>query len=197
MLRGYRILVVLVVAAAFAISGCRSSKKSDALGLKGPVGPSETAKLPDWVNQGSGAFKKDDGKVIYGVGAQSGIQNYALLRRTADNQARVEIAKVLSTNVSSLAKSYARSAGDLTSSQEEQLVQDVSKSYSEAQLSGVQIIDHHYDIPTKTMFALGVLDIEAFTKLTQTARELPKALREHILKNADEAFKELDEQKKE
>jgi RNA recognition motif-containing protein len=105
------------------------------------------------------------------------------------------VARVLSTNVSSLAKSYARSVGNIDTSQEEQLVQDVSKSYSEARLSGVQIIDHYYDPPTKTMFALAILDFEQFKELTEAARELPKALREHILKNADEAFKELDAQK--
>jgi len=193
MLRGYRTLTILSVVAALGISGCKNGKKGDGTDT---VGPPATGKLPDWVNQGSGAFKKGDERVIYGVGAQSGIRNYALLRRASDNQARVEIARVLSTNVASLAKSYARSVGNMTSSQEEQLVQDVSKSYSEARLSGVQIIDHHYDTPTKTMFALGLLDIETFKELTESAKQLPKEVRDHIIKDADGAFKELDAQKK-
>ena len=191
MFHGIKLFLALGLTAGLALTGCKG-KKDDVIGPKGPVGPPEAGKLPEWVQKGSGAFQGDRGKAIYGVGAVSGVRNYALLRRATDNQSRVEVAKVLNTNVSNLAKSYARSVGNMETSQEEQLIQDVSKSYTSARLAGVEIVDHHYDVPTKTMFALAVLNLDTFKKLTEAAKELPKAVREHILKNAEDAFKELD-----
>jgi hypothetical protein len=193
MRKGLHALAMLCTLASVSLVGCGKTTPEKDTGANVPVPNS----LPDWVQKGSVAFEGDRGKAIYGVGAVSGVRNYALLRRAADNQGRVEVAKILSTNVSSLAKSYARSVGNMDSSQEEQLIQDVSKSYTSARLSGVEIVDHHYDIPTKTMFSLALLDLDTFKKLTEAAKELPKAVREHILKNANTAFDELDAQKKE
>src|SRR5687768_16589435 len=75
-----------VLAAAAILAGCGSGR-------------------PDWIMQGSGAFKKDK-KVFYGVGIAEGIQSEALRRTTADNRAIAEISKQLSTVSTSLMRDY-------------------------------------------------------------------------------------------
>jgi len=193
-----RIQWLVVLGMAIFLSGCKNNEPKDDRnpGQGRPVGPPISGKLPDWVNRGSRAFEGDRGKTIMGVGAVSGVRNPALLRRMTDNQARVEVAKILRTNVTSLAKSYARSVGNMDTSQEEQLVQDVSKSYTEATLSGVDIVDHHYDQATRTQYALAVLDLETFKRLTENAKQMSKDVQNYILKNAGDAFKELENMKK-
>jgi len=89
---------------------------------------------------GSGAFDVDKGKVFYGVGIASGIRNQALLRSTADNGARAEVAKILETYVAVLAKDYMASttAGDMKASSEEQHVEMALKTFTKTTLHGAE-----------------------------------------------------------
>jgi len=61
---------------------------------------------PEWVEKGSGAFGGEMGKAFYGVGSTYGIKNPSLLRSSADNRARTEVARVFKTYTASLMKDY-------------------------------------------------------------------------------------------
>lgn len=147
---------------------------------------------PDWVNRGTGAFGGDKGKVFYGVGIASGIRNAAMRRSTSDSRARAEIAKILDTYVAVLNKDYMASttAGDMSASSEEQHVQQALKTYSQMELSGVQIIDHWVDTDG-TEYALAALDMETFKNNMDKMKELNAAVRDAVRANADKAFDEL------
>src|SRR5207253_8448163 len=128
---------------------------------------------PDWVNRGTGAFGGDKGKVFYGVGIASGIRNAAMRRSTSDSRARAEISKILDTYVSVLNKDYMASttAGDMSQSSEEQHVQQALKTYSQMELSGVQIIDHWVDTDG-TEYALAALEMDSFKNNLDKMKEL-------------------------
>jgi len=147
---------------------------------------------PDWVNRGTGAFGGDKGKIFYGVGIASGIRNAAMRRSTSDSRARAEIAKLLDTYVSVLNKDYMASttAGDMSASNEEQHVQQALKTYSQVELSGVQIIDHWVDTDG-TEYSLASLDMENFKSGMDKMKELNAAMRDAVRANADKAFDEL------
>ncbi|HZX93559.1 MAG TPA: hypothetical protein VFE90_03525 [Myxococcales bacterium] len=147
---------------------------------------------PDWVNRGSGAFGGDKGKVFYGVGIASGIRNAAMRRSTSDSRARAEISKILDTYVSVLNKDYMASttAGDMSASSEEQHVEQALKTYSQMELSGVQIIDHWVDTDG-TEYALASLDMDAFKGNMDKMKELNAKVRDAVRANADKAFDEL------
>jgi hypothetical protein len=147
---------------------------------------------PDWVNRGSGAFGADKSKIFYGVGIASGIPNASLRRSTSDSRARAEIAKTLDTYVAVLNKDYQASttAGDMKASSSEQHVQQTLKTYSQMELSGVQIIDHFID-NDGTEFALAQFDIEAFKNNLDRIKELSAAVRDAVRAHADKAFDEL------
>lgn len=94
--------------------------------------------------KGSGAFDDaETGKVFYGVGIASGINNKALARSAADDRARAEIAKTLEIYVAVLAKDYMASttAGDMSVSTEEQHVEQALKTFSKTTLHGAIIVD--------------------------------------------------------
>jgi len=71
--------------------------------------PAAGGKPPEWVIQGSGAFKDAGNKVFYGVGAVTGVRNRPLAQTASENRARAEITKIFETYTASLMKDYAAS----------------------------------------------------------------------------------------
>ena len=150
--------------------------------------------FPDWVIKGSGAFPGDDGKqVFYGVGSVSGIRNHALARTTADNRARAEIQKTFETYSASLMKDYMSSttAGDMSASDEQQFVENATKTFSAGTLSGVMIVEHWFH-PDGTVYALAKLDLERFKEAAQNMKELNAQVRDYVQKNAEKGFDRLE-----
>ena len=94
------VLFVMVVAAMGMLIACGGTKADT---------PIQDLKAPDWVVQGGGAMEVEGKKVFHGVGSASGIKNMSLLRSTADNRARNDIAKVFQFYSASLMKDYASS----------------------------------------------------------------------------------------
>jgi hypothetical protein len=177
---------VLVIAVAFLMTGCASS----------PAPTADTAAAgPEWVMKGSGAFDVDGSKVFYGVGAASGIKNKALLRQTADNRARAEIARTMEIYVANLTKDYMASttAGDMSESSEEQHVETALKTFTKATLHGTQIVDRWMDPADGSMYALCELDMLAFKEALDNYKELDEKVRDYVRDNADRMHDELEE----
>ena len=161
-----------------------------------PVKTADTAAMgPQWVMKGSGAFDVEGGKVFYGVGAAAGISNKPLLRKTADNRARAEIAQTLETYVAYLAKDYMASttAGDMSKSSEEQHVEQALKTFTKATLHGAQIVDRWMDPTDGTYYSLCELDMMAFKDALDSYKELDAKVRDYVRDNAERMHDELEE----
>jgi hypothetical protein len=150
---------------------------------------------PEWVDKGSGAFDVDKGKIFYGVGVASGIKNVALLRSTADNRARAEVAKILETYVAVLAKDYMASttAGDMSASSEEQHVEQALKTFSKTTLHGARVIDRWRDPADGSLFSLCEMDLFAFKDALEGHKELDAKVRDYVRKNAEKLHGQLEE----
>lgn len=180
-------VIGLMLGLVFA-AGCASTKPMTA------ATPIQEYQSPDWVRKGSGAFGADQGKVFYGVGSASAIQNPPLLRSTADNRARNELAKVFQIYTASLMKDYAVSttAGTPGVSSEEQLVEQAIKTVSGMTLSGVEIVDHWQNPATGEYFSLARLDLAAFKGNLEKAKELDAKTKEYIRQNSDRLHEQLE-----
>lgn len=178
--KGFYAAVFIMIGITFVMGGCAGSKE---------------VKTPQWVVKGSGAFDNGKGKVFHGVGLASGIKNRALLRTTADNRARAEVAKILETYVASLSKDYMASttAGDMSASSEEQHVEQALKTFSKTTLHGATIIDHWEDPKDGTLFSLCRLDLVAFSQILDDYEELDSKVRDYVRENADRLHQELEE----
>ena len=130
------------------VAGVLSSSVLACGGDKTVAAAEATVAAPEWVTKGSGAFGAEGKRIFYGVGLASNIKNRALLQSTSDNRARAEIAKIFETYSAQLMKDYMASttAGDGSASSEEQHVEQATKTFSAATLSGVQIVDHWQEI---------------------------------------------------
>lgn len=180
----------LVVSGAVVFSGCAGPPKIT------KTTPIQELGAPEWVLKGSGAFGGERGRVFYGVASASGIQNASLLRATADNRARNEVAKVFQFYTASLMKDYAASitAGDFKATAEEQLVEQAIKTVTAMTISGVEIVDHWQHPVTGELFAMARLDLEAFKDNLDKVKELDAKVKEYIKKNAERLHQELEKE---
>jgi hypothetical protein len=189
MIREWKMLSVMMLGVVLA-AGCASTKPMTA------ATPIQEFQSPDWVRKGSGAFGSDKGKVFYGVGAASGIQNPSLLRTTADNRARNDLAKIFQFYTASLMKDYmgATTANKPGVSSEEQLIEQAMKTVSGMTLSGVEIVDHWQNPATAQFFSLARLDLSAFKDSLEKAKELDEKTKEYIRKNSDRLHEKLEKE---
>ncbi len=134
------------------------------------------------------------GKVFHGVGSSSGIKNFSLLRSTADNRARNDVAKTFQYYSSSLMKDYSAStvAGNLDTTSDEQNVERAIKTVTAKTLSGVEIVDHWQHPSTGEFFSLARVDLSSFKDNFDNIQSLDSNVKEYIKENADRLHKELE-----
>jgi len=185
-----KILTVMSIA-GLALGGCATATREITR-----TTPIQEIGAPEWVIKGSGAFGGERGKVFYGVASAAGIQNPSLLRSTADNRARNDVAKVFEFYTASLMKDYAAStmAGDVKATAEEQHVEIVIKTVTARTLSGVEIVDHWQHPATGELFALARLDLQAFQDNLEKVKELDAKVKQYIRENAERLHKELQKE---
>ena len=146
---------------------------------------------PSWVNRGGGAFN-DGGRVFYGVGIVTGVRNVALARSTSDSRARAEVGTALNTFISSLMRDYQASISDMQRSDEQQMVEQTIRQFTDVNLSGVRITDHWQDPSNGTLYALARLDLEQASQSFDQMTQLNARARDYIRANAEQAFDRLN-----
>ena len=149
------------------LSGCASSGSSSAPArqITATTGTNyDDNGLPGWVNRGSAAIIGDTGRIFYGMGMAGGIKNPSLLRMTADNRARAEVAKQFEVFTASLMKDYMDSTGD-------QQVEQAIKTLTKKSLKGSEIVDRYID-KDGTMYALAQVDLKRVETVIKQAEEL-------------------------
>jgi hypothetical protein len=166
----------LFLALALTLGAC-SSKTS----IESDMGLSHA---PDWVNEGTQAVNDDDGQLIHGVGMAPAMGDVSLQKATADNRARAEIARVLSTYVDAVIRDYTASTGNETDLSVEREI----RSTTQLALSGARILGHWKDEDTGDVYAFAELDMEAVNKTLETATSLSAAFKDHYKENADANF---------
>jgi len=139
---------------------------------------------PDWVNEGTQAVDNDDGRLIHGLGMAPPMGDISLQKATADNRARAEIARVLSTYVDTVIKDYTASTGG----ESDLNVERVINSTTQLALSGARILGHWKDEDSGDVYAFAELDMDAVDKSLETATYLSAAFKDHYKNNADANF---------
>ncbi|MFC1888933.1 LPP20 family lipoprotein [Thermodesulfobacteriota bacterium] len=184
---GTRLFFIFLLATVMMI-GCAGKAKD--------VAPESTSTRPEWVDKGSGAFEGEMGKVFYGVGMAWGAKNPVLLRSSADSKARAEIASIFNVYVARLNKSHAESAmeGDPDTTSELQYITETVKTFTKAELAGVQIVDHWKDEKEGVLYSLGRMDYSIFESYLDKGSQLSEAARQRVVNAAKAAFTELEEE---
>ena len=114
----------------------------------------------------------------------------SLQKATADNRARAEIARVLSTYVDAVISDYTASAGGETDMNVEREI----RSTTQLVLSGARMLGHWKDEDTGDVYAFAELDMDAVDKSLETATALSDAFKGHYKENADANFERFMEE---
>ena len=154
---------------------------------------------PKWVKRGS--YTGENAKAFYSMGEVMGIRNEPLAWDAAENRARAQMVKILSTYTAYLMRDYAASTAgfDLKKTAEEQHIEEATKTFAAATLNGVRPVDRYKDEKKGIYYVVVKMELEDVKDMLMQSKELNSQMREYVRKNADRAFERLEkeEQKRE
>jgi len=173
---------------ALAVSACSSTTEVESdLGIKG---------APDWVNQGTNILNNKDGRLFHGVGSASPMGDMALQKSVADDRARAEVARVLSTYMDVVSSDYlsAAKAGD-TSVTEEAVTRQI-KALTKVNLAGAKIIGNWRDPKSNTIYSIAELDMKQVKSTLAGTQDMNENLKRYIETSADNIFDRVAKENK-
>lgn len=174
---------------ATVISGCSSEPtqvESD-LGIKG---------APDWVNKGSNAVSTKDGRLFHGVGSASPMGDMALQKATADDRARAEVARILSSYMDVVSNDYMASAKSGDTGVTEEAVSRQIKNTTRINMAGARIIGSWRDPKSNTIWSIAELDMKHVKSTMAGVSDMNPDLKRHIENSADNIFDRVAKEKK-
>ncbi len=146
------------------LAGCsgKTLVESD-LGVKG---------APDWINEGTQILNDKGGRLFHGVGQAPLMGAQSLQISTADNRARAEVARVLSSFIDVVNRDYGSAAGAAQEIVSQQSISRQIESLTKTNLSGAEIIAHWRDKKTGIIYALAELDLEQVKRIVAANQEM-------------------------
>lgn len=149
------------------------------LGIKG---------APNWVNQGSQALNDQGGRLIHGIGSAPAMNDLSLQTSTADERARAEVARVLSSFMHVVSQDYGASAGMGQDQQTEQSVSRQIESVTNQNVSGAKIIAHWINPKNGAVWSLAELDMKTVKSMIANSQEMNAGFKNFFANHADNVF---------
>lgn len=195
-------LALLSAAACLAMTACSSTpeptKASDveATPMNSHIA-NALAGAPEWVVGDCKIYLAKIGRseLLCASGAVGGSRNIALMKQNSAQRARVELANMLQTRIKAMVRDYQRSVtgGENfgTAADDEQFMENTSKSIVDMTLSGTESIAT-WASQTGELWTLVVLNTESFMKALSNMKQLDANIVQYIERNAEKAFANLD-----
>jgi hypothetical protein len=142
------------------------------------------ADAPAWVNQGTNAISNEEGRLIHGVGSAPAMGDLSLQKATADNRARAEIARIMSTFIDSTIADYSASNGENF----DMSVDKSLKSSTRAALSGAIIIGSWRSTQSGEVFSFAELDLEKLETSISNADKINQSFKNYSKQNLEANF---------
>ncbi len=161
---------------AIVLFGCSGNETIESdLGIKG---------APDWVNEGTQAVNDRDGQLIQGVGMAPPMNDPSLQKSTADNRARAEVARVLSTFIDSTINDYSSSNNGNNSSSVERDIRSATK----LALNGAIIKGNWKDKKSGAIYSFAELDMDKVEKAIEATSAMNENFKSYFSKNSNANF---------
>jgi hypothetical protein len=176
--------------AMLVLAACASQNRVESnLHIKG---------APDWVNQGTNILKTNNGRLFHGVGSaeamDAGYQD--LQTSTADNRARAELARVLSSYMEVVSKDYAAKADAGRDAAYESSVSRQIDNVTRVNLAGSRIIGRWRDPKTNVIYSLAELDMGKVQEITKGVKDMNEGLRDYLRREGNNIFDRMVEEKR-
>ena len=160
------------------LAGCSSNSSKNIesnLRIKG---------APDWVNEGTRAVNDKNGRLVHGVGSAPKLGDESLQKTTADNRARTEIARVISTFIDSSIADFSAANGETVDA----AVSREIKSSTVTLLSGARIMGRWKDKKSGDIYSFAELDLKKIEDAVAKAEVLNANLKDYISKDLTTNF---------
>ncbi len=183
-----KILFPLLILLAFITACARQPAQVESnLFIKG---------APDWVNKGSNILNKEDARLFYGVGSAAPMGDMALQKAVADDRARAEVARVLTSYLEVVSNDYLSAArsGD-TAVNEESVSQQIT-STTKINMTGARIIGSWRDLESNTIWSIAELDMKYVKSTMAGINEMNPGLKLYFETSADTIFDHVAKEKK-
>jgi hypothetical protein len=174
--------VILLLAACAS----KTTVESD-LGISG---------APDWVNEGTQYLNDKDGRLFHGVGQAPAMGDESLQISTADNRARAEVARILTSYLDVVSNDYTSASGSGDKAINQQAVSQQISNLSKINLSGAKIIGHWKDDKTGTIYSIAELDLSRVKDITDQVKDMNADLKRYIIDNSNNIFDKMAQEKK-
>jgi hypothetical protein len=180
--------LLAVTALTGVIAACSSTTKVESdLGLKG---------APDWVNQGTSILNDKEGRLFHGVGSASPTGDMSLQKSVADDRARAEVARVLSSYMDVVSSDYMAAAKAGGTGVSEESVSRQIKNLSKVNLTGAKIIGSWRDPKTNIIYSVAELDMKHVKDTLSGVQDMNTDLKRYIETQADNIFDRVAKEKK-
>ncbi len=177
-----------VAALAASIAACSSTNKIESdLGLKD---------APDWVNQGTQVMNDKGGRYFHGVGSASPMGDMSLQKSVADDRARAEVARVLSSYMDVVSNDYMAATKAGSSGANEESVSREIKNLTKVNLTGAKIIGSWRDPKTNIIYSMAELDMKQVKGTLEGVQDMNSDLKRYITTQADNIFDRVSKEKK-
>lgn len=178
-------LMFLLVGALLVACSGGTNVESD-LGISG---------APEWVNEGTSMLKTKQGRLLHGVGSAPVLGDFSLQTSTADNRARAEVARILSSYMEIASRDYIASGKAADANFTEQSVSRQIDNISRINLTGVRIIGHWRDPKNDTVFSIAELDLDAVSQILAGVEEMNAGLKAYLDSAGKDIFDRIATQK--
>ncbi|HEY5992997.1 MAG TPA: hypothetical protein VIU46_00185 [Gallionellaceae bacterium] len=179
-------LLALLVAFVAACSSGPTKVESD-LAIKG---------APDWVNEGTNILNNKDGRLFHGVGSATAMGDQALQTSTADDRARAEVARILSSYMDVVSSDYQAAAKSGENTVNEESVSRQIKNLTKVNMAGVRIIGRWRDTKTNTIWSIAELDMNHVKSTLAGVQDMNADLKRYIETSGDNIFDRVAKEKK-
>jgi hypothetical protein len=166
--------------AVLLMAGCAGKTKVESdLAIKG---------APDWVNEGSQILNDKGGRLFHGVGSAPPLGDESLQVSTADNRARAEVARILSSFIDVVNSDYGSATGSGGDLAGQQSVARQIESLTRTNLSGARIIGRWRDKRTGMVYSIAELDLEQVKRIVAANQEMNQDFGKFLEAHGDTIF---------
>ena len=148
---------------------------------------------PDWVNEGTNILKNRNGRLFHGVGSAPAMGDMSLQTSTADNRARAELARILSSYMEVVSNDYSSAtptAGEANSSQS---ISRQIENLTRVNLTGSRIIGRWRDKKTDTIYSIAELDMKQVKQTLEGVQDMNQGLKQYLTSEGDNIFDRMAE----
>ena len=183
MTRQFKTGLIISSLVLFFLAGCsgKTMVESD-LRIKG---------APDWVNEGTQALNDKGGRLFHGVGSAPSMGDDSLQKATADDRARAELARILSSYLSVASNDYSAAASSGGETVNEQAVSREIQNLSQINLTGAKIIGRWRDKRSGNIYSIAELDMKRMQQTLEKAEQMSPSLRDFLNRESDNIFDRL------